>query len=106
MAYKVDKLRLGKFFRHISQVYDFLKTIRSQKDTRKYCDVSIQSIFVGVFVCLLLRFSSFRRLSREVKRGQLWKFIPEDKSAFCANTIGYGLEHIDIDTLESQVNKC
>lgn len=103
MAYKVDKLRLGKFFRHISQVYDFLKTIRSQKDTRKYCDVSIQSIFVGVFVCLLLRFSSFRRLSREVKRGQLWKFIPEDKSAFCANTIGYGLEHIDIDTLELQL---
>ena len=103
MAYKIDKLRLSKFFRHISNVYDFLKTIRAQNDTRKHCDVKIESIFVSVFVCLSLRWGSFRRLSREVMRGQIWKFIPENKYTFCANTIGYGLEHIDIDALESSL---
>ncbi len=33
----------------------------------------------------------------------LWKFIPENKNTFCANTIGYGLEHIDIDILSSSL---
>ena len=103
MAYKIEKLRLGKFIKHISNVYDFLETIRSQQDTRKYCDIEIQSIFVGVFVCLLLRWGSFRRLSREVIRGQLWKFMPEKMRTFCANTIGYGLEQIDIAVLEHEL---
>lgn len=73
MVYKVEKLRLGKFIRHISKVYKFLQTISSQKDTREHPDVSIQSIFIGVFICLLLRWGSFNRLSREIRRGQLSK---------------------------------
>ena len=104
MAYKVDKLRLGKFFRHISNVYNFLKTLHSQQDTRKYCDVEIQSIFLSVFVCLLLRWGSFRRLAREVMRRQIGKFMLSFEDTFCANTIGYGLEHIDIDILEEELS--
>ncbi len=102
--YRIDKLRLGKFIRHIIKVYGFIKTIHSQKDLRKYCDVKIHDIFMDVFLCLLLRWGSFSRLAREVKRKQLHKLIPfKDKSVFCANTIGYGLEHIDTDILEASL---
>jgi hypothetical protein len=101
--YKVEKLRLGKFIRHISKVYGFLKTIHAQEDSRKDCDVSIESIFCCVFLCLLLRWGSFRRLSREVMREKIFKFIPDDKSIFCQNTICYGLEHIKTSILEDEL---
>ena len=101
--YRRDKLRLGKFIRHIIKVYGFIKTIHAQKDLRKYYDVSIHNIFLGVFLCLSLRWGSFSRLSREVKRKQIHKFIPCATSVFCANTIGYGLEHMDTDILESEL---
>lgn len=103
MGYKVEKLRLGKFFSYISNVYHFQETIYSQKDLRNYCDVEIENIFMGVFLCLILRWGSFLRLWREVNRGQIWKFMPKEPKIFCANTIGYGLEKIEKENLETHL---
>jgi len=105
MGYKVDKLRLHKFYRYICQRYNFLHLVSGQRDCRQDSDVSIETIFVSVFLCLLLRWGSFRRLSRELKRGQLQKFIPpKEHETCCQNTISYGLEHIDTSIQEEQLS--
>jgi hypothetical protein len=104
MGYKVDKLRLSKFYRYIDKTYNFLPLVFGQEDSRQDSDVSITSIFVSVFICLLLRWGSFRRIERELKRGQLNKFIPQkERLTFCQNTIAYGLEHIDTNIQEQQL---
>ena len=57
-----------------------------------------------MFIGLILRWGSFLRIERELKRGQLKKFIPQkERLTFCQNTIGYGLEHIDTEIQEEQI---
>lgn len=104
MGYKVDQLRLSKFYRYICTRYNFLDIVSGQKDFRQQSDVSIESIFLCVFLCLLLRWGSFRRIERELQRGQLNKFIPQkERLTFCQNTIAYGLEHLSTDIQEEQL---
>ena len=104
MGYKIDKLRFSKFYRYIDKTYNFLQVVSDQKDLRKNSDVSIESIFFSVFICLLLRWGSFRRIKRELQRGQLKKFIPQkERLTFCQNTIGYALEHLSTDIQEEQL---
>ncbi|MBC8232454.1 hypothetical protein H8E77_23135 [bacterium] len=62
------------------------------------------SPFLCVFICLLLRWGSFRRIERELTRRRLQKFIPQqERFTCCQNTIGYGLEHIDTAIQEEQL---
>jgi len=104
MGYKIEKVRLCKFIRYISKVYEFMETVRGCSDKRKRSEVKIETVFVGIFLTLLLRWGSIRRLSFEVLRGKIKKFIPfYKKSTFCANTIGYGLENMDTSFLEKQL---
>jgi len=104
MGYKVDKLRFSKFYRYILKRYNFLHLVSSQGDLIQDSDVSIESIFVSVFICLILRWGSFRRIERELTRGRLQKFIPQkERLTFCQNTIGYGLEHISTEIQEEQL---
>jgi len=84
--------------------YNFLNLVSCQRDFRQESEVSIETIFVSVFFCLLLRWGSFRRIERELQRGQLKKFIPQqERLTFCQNTIGYGLEHLSTDIQEEQL---
>jgi hypothetical protein len=104
MGYKVDKFRLKKFYHYICKTYNFLSLVSGQKDFRQQSDVSIETIFLCVFLCLLLRWGSLRRIERELKRRQLKKFIPQQQRlTFCQNTIAYGLEHLDTDIQEAQL---
>jgi len=70
------------------------------------CDpeVTPQTIFMSVFLCLLLRMGSLRQLSVDVKAGKIRKFLPRvDKETYCANTVGNGLEDIDTDILQREL---
>jgi hypothetical protein len=67
-------------------------------------ETSPGTIFMSVFLCLLLRMGSFRQLSKDVKAGMIRKFIPHvDKETYCANTIANGLENIDTDILQREL---
>jgi hypothetical protein len=74
------------------------------QDRRDNTDVSAQTIFMSVFLCLLLRLGSIRQLARDVDSGRIRKFLPRvDKETYCANTVANGLETIDTDILHQEL---
>ena len=99
MSYELSLKRLPNFLRYVNKVYKFHKTIVSMKGNRD-SQVSARTIFMSVFMCLLLRMGTLRQLAVDVQSVRLRKFLPEvDKDTFCANTIGSGLEEMDVDIL-------
>jgi hypothetical protein len=102
--YKPSKTRLPNFLRYVNKVYRFSETIKSMRDRRDRTEVSAQTIFMSVFLCMTLRFGSFRQLAFEVSNGRLGKFLPGvDKETFCANTVSNGAENIDTGILEREL---
>ena len=104
MSYHPDKLRLNRFFRYIVRVLGFSKTADAIGDTRQNPTVKMPTIFRAMFVCMLLQWGSIRRITKESTRFQIRKFLGSTVS-FCANTVGYGLEHIDINSLEQELTR-
>lgn len=99
MSYELSLKRLPNFLRYVNKVYKFSKTISSMKGNAD-AKVSSQTIFMSVFMCLLLRMGSLRQLAIDVQSGKLRKFLPKiDKYTYCANTISNGLEEMDVDIL-------
>jgi len=104
MPYKPSRVRLPNFLRYVNKVYGFFETVGAMQDKRARTEVSPRTIFMSVFLCLLLRFGSLNSLESEVKRGGIRKFLPGvDKETYCANTIANGLENIDIGILEREL---
>ena len=102
--YKPLKTRLPNFLRYVNKVYRFSETIKSMQDKRDRTEISGQTIFMSVFLCLTLRFGSFRQLAFEVNNGRLRKILPQvDKETFCANTVSNGMENMDTDMLEREL---
>ena len=99
MSYELSLKRLPNFFRYVNKVYKFHKTISSMKGNID-AKVSSRTIFMSMFMCLLLRMGSIRQLAIDVQGGKLRKFLFEiDKDTYCANTISNGLEEMDVDIL-------
>jgi hypothetical protein len=68
-------------------------------------EVSPRTIFMSVFLCMLLRLGSLRQLAGDVEAGRIRKFLPRiDKEAYCANTVANGLEDIDTDILQCELS--
>ena len=68
-------------------------------------ETSPQTIFMSVFLCLLLRFGSLRQLAKDAKAGRIRKFLPSiDKETYCANTVSNCLEDIDTDILQQELS--
>ena len=104
MSYELSLKRLPNFLRYVNKVYKFSQTIDSMQGSRD-AEVSPQSIFMSVFLCLLLRMGSLRQLAEDVEAGRIRKFIPRvDKETYCANTVGNGLEDIDTDILQRELS--
>jgi len=104
MSYKPNIKRLPNFLRYVNKVYGFSDTIHSMSDKREHTEVSAQTIFMSVFMCMLLGFGSFRRLAFEANNGRIRKFLPSvDKDTYCANTVSNGLENINTDILEHEL---
>ncbi len=103
MSYKLSLKRLPNFLRYVNKVYKFSQTINSMQGSRD-AEVSPQSIFMSVFLCLLLRMGSLRQLAKDAKAGKIRKFLPRvDKETYCANTVGNGLDDIDTDILQQEL---
>jgi len=104
MSYESTIRRLPNFFRYVNNVYSFSQTIDSMQGKRD-AEVSSQTIFMSVFLCMLLRLGSLRQLASDVKSGKIRKFLPRiDKETYCANTVGNGLEDIEIETLQRELS--
>jgi hypothetical protein len=104
MSYESTLKRLPNFLRYVNKVYGFSQTIDSMQGNDN-AEVSPQTIFMSVFLCMLLRLGSLRQLSSDAKAGKIRKFLPRiDKETYCANTIGNGLEDIDIKTLQGELS--
>jgi len=104
MSYKLNVKRLPNFLRYVNKVYDFSGTISSMR-SKANPETSPQTIFMSVFLCLLLRLGSFRQLSKDVKAGRIRKFLPQvDKKTYCANTVSNGMEDIDTDILQQALS--
>ncbi len=102
MSYKSTLKRLPNFLRYVNKVYSFSQTIDSIESQGKP-ETSPQTIFMSVFFCLLLRLGSFRQLS--VDAAKIRKFLPRvDKETYCANTVGNGLENMDISILQRELS--
>ena len=95
--------RLPNFLRYVNKVYRFSQTINftpSKGDP----ETSSQTIFMSVFLCMLLRLGSLRQLSKDLKSGRIRKFLPRvDKETYCANTVANGLENIDTHILQQEL---
>ncbi len=103
--YKALETRFPNFLRYVNKVYRFSETIKSIRDKLSITELSGQTIFMSVFLCMTLRFGSFRQLAFEANPGRLRKFLPrDDKEIFCANTIANGMENLDIDILERELS--
>jgi len=103
MSYELTIKRLPNFLRYVNKVYGFHKTIDSMQGNTDAV-VSPQTIFMSVFLCLLLRMGSLRQLAVDVEAGRIQKFLPcVDKDTFCANTAGNGLEDMDTATLQQEL---
>ena len=104
MSYDLSLKRLPNFLRYVNKVYKFSQTIDSIQGNDN-AEVSPQTIFMSVFLCMLLRLGSFRQLSRDAEDGRIRKFLPKaDKETYCANTICNGLEDIDPDILQRELS--
>jgi hypothetical protein len=100
MSYELSLKRLPNFLRYVNKVYGFSQTIDSMQGKRN-AEVSPQTIYMSVFLCMLLRLGSLCQLSKDVADGRIRKFLPKvDKETYCANTVGNGLEDIDIKMLQ------
>ena len=58
MSYEPTIERLPNFLRYVNKVYRFSDTIDSMQDRRYDTDVSARTIFMSVFLCMLLRLGS------------------------------------------------
>jgi hypothetical protein len=104
MSYEPTIERLPNFLKYANKVYGFSDTIDSMQDRRADTDVSAQTIFMSVLLCLLLRLGSIRQLARDVDAGRISKFLPRvDKETYCANTVSNGLENIDTGILQQEL---
>ena len=104
MNYELSLKRLPNFLRYVNKVYRFGKTISSMKGNDD-AKVSARTIFMSMFMCLLLRMGSLRQLAIDVQSGKVRKFLFEiDKDTFCANTISNGLEEIDTGILQQALS--
>jgi len=104
MSYESSLKRLPNFLRYVNKVYRFSQTIDSMQ-SKVAPETSPQTIFMSVFLCLLLRFGSFRQLAKDAKAGRIRKFIPRvDKETYCANTVANGLENIDTAILQQELS--
>ena len=104
MSYESTLKRLPNFLRYVNKVYDFSQTIDSMQGNGN-AEVSPQTIFMSVFLCMLLRLGSLRQLASDAKSGKIRKFLPRiDKETYCANTVGNGLENIDMKTLQRELS--
>jgi hypothetical protein len=104
MSYEPSLKRLPNFLRYVNKVYRFSDTIDSMQDRRSDTDVSAQTIFMSMFLCLLLRLGSIRQLAKDVESGRIRKFLCKvDKETYCANTLANGLENMDIPTLQREL---
>ena len=99
MSYHPSKLRLRRFFHYITSVLGFSLTVNSIGDTRENPTVEMPTIFRAMFVGMLLRWGSIRRITKQSTRPQMRKFL-RCAQQFCANTLAYGLAHIDIPSLD------
>jgi hypothetical protein len=87
MRYKLSLKRLPNFLRYVNKVYRFSQTIDSAQSIGDP-ETSPQTIFMSVFLCMLLRLGSLRQLSKDSKAGRIRKFLPRvDKETYCANTL-------------------
>lgn len=104
MSYELSLKRLPNFLRFVNKVYKFSQTIDSMQGNGN-AEVSPQTIFMSVFLCMLLRLGSLRQLSRDAKAGRIRKFLPRiDKETYCANTVANGLEDMDTDILQGELS--
>jgi len=103
MSYKLTLKRLPNFLRYVNKVYRFSQTINSMQ-SKGDPETSSQTIFMSVFLCMLLRLGSLRQLAADSKAGRIRKFVPRiDKETYCANTVANGLENIDTDILQQEL---
>jgi len=104
MNYELSLKRLPNFLRYVNKVYRFSQSISSMQGNVN-AEVSPQTIFMSVFLCMLLRLGSLRQLSKDVKAGRIRKFQPMiDKETYCANTLANGSEDIDTDILQRELS--
>lgn len=104
MSYELTIKRLPSFLRYVNKVYRFSQTIDSMQSNCEP-ETSPQTIFMSVFLCMLLRLGSLRQLSSDVKAGRIRKFLPRiDKGIYCANTVANGLETIDTRILQQELS--
>ena len=104
MSYEPTIKRLPNFLRYVNKVYGFSQTIDSMQGNGN-AEVSPQTIFMSVFLCMLLRLGSLRQLSSDAKAGKIRKFLSRiDKETYCANTVGNGLEDMDTDILQDKLS--
>jgi len=103
MSYESTLKRLPNFLRYVNKVYSFSQTIDSI-ESKGEPETSPQTIFMSVFLCMLLRLGSFRQLSADASAGKIRKFLPRvDKETYCANTVGNGLENTDTSILQREL---
>jgi hypothetical protein len=108
MDYEPSLKRLPNFLRYINKVYRFSDTMNSMQDRRKDTEVSSQTLFMSVFLCMLLHLGSLRQLAKDANSGKLRKFLPkrvaDNKETYCANTVSNGLENIDTSILQTELS--
>jgi len=110
MSYESSLKRLPNFLRYVNKVYSFSRTIESMQ-SKVEPETSPQSIFMSVFLCMLLRLGSLRQLAKDVKAGKIRKFLlrvdinnNNNKETYCANTIANGLADIDTGILQQELS--
>ena len=104
MSYESTLKRLPNFLRYVNKVYGFSQTINSTQ-SKGDPETSPQTIFMSVFLCMLLRLGSLRQLAEDAKAGRIRKFVPGvDKKTYCANTVANGLENIDTAILQQELS--
>jgi|TARA_Y100000310_G_C20619258_1_gene782363 hypothetical protein len=102
MVYRPDKLRLPNFYRYIQRVFHFQQQVSDLEDGRQDAVVPTETLFEALFLCLLLRFGSFRALEFEISSGQAKK-VWRHRIPFSINTLRHGLQQFERDSLNDML---
>lgn len=95
---------LGRFAKYLDRTWVFSQTLDEIRDDRSWCGISSSAVYLSCFGMFSLRLPSFNALEQQLLLPQRWD-VWVGKRKPSADTLGYALERMDIESLRKHLVK-
>lgn len=95
---------LSRFARYLDRTWDFSQTAALVRDCRQWSEIPTSAVYLSCFGMFALRLPSFNAMEAELRLPRRWDPWVGDKKP-SADTLGYVLERMDLNTLRIALAK-